>query len=69
MGVYCGIDKSSYNISNISYLISPPPPLFFIPPSPNYWNSFNSLTVSKVPIKLWDVLSCVSIGEQILRAS
>jgi hypothetical protein len=27
LGVHCGINKSSYNVSNISYLNSPPPPL------------------------------------------
>jgi hypothetical protein len=30
-GVHCGTYKSSYTVSNISYLNSPPPPLFFIP--------------------------------------
>jgi hypothetical protein len=29
-GVRCGIYKSSYNISNISYLTSPPPSFSFI---------------------------------------
>jgi hypothetical protein len=39
VGVYCGIYKSSYNIS---YLNSPPLPFFFIfSPSPHSWNSFN----------------------------
>jgi hypothetical protein len=28
--VHCDIYKSSYNISNISYMISPPPPFSFI---------------------------------------
>jgi hypothetical protein len=32
VGVQCGIYKSSYNISNISYLHSLPPPFFFIFP-------------------------------------
>jgi hypothetical protein len=32
--------KRSYNISNISYLNSPPTPFFFILSSPNSWNSF-----------------------------
>jgi hypothetical protein len=32
MGVYCGIYKSSYIISNISYLNSPPPPFSYISP-------------------------------------
>jgi hypothetical protein len=41
VGVHCGIYKSSYNLSNISYLNSLPPPLSFIPPSPCSWNSFN----------------------------
>jgi hypothetical protein len=31
--VHCGIHKSSYNISNISYLNSPPPSFSFISPS------------------------------------
>jgi hypothetical protein len=26
VGLYCGIYKSSYNVSNILYLNSPPPP-------------------------------------------
>jgi hypothetical protein len=39
-GVHCGIHKSSYSISNISYLNSPPPP-FFLAPLPHSWNSFN----------------------------
>jgi hypothetical protein len=30
VGVHCGIYKSSYNISNISHLNSPPPLFFFI---------------------------------------
>jgi hypothetical protein len=34
VGVHSGINKSSYNISNISYLNSPLPPLFFIAPPP-----------------------------------
>jgi hypothetical protein len=33
-GVHCGSYKSSYNISNISYLNSPPPPFSFIPLPP-----------------------------------
>jgi hypothetical protein len=32
MGVYCGIYKGSYNVSNISYLNSLPPKLSFILP-------------------------------------
>jgi hypothetical protein len=32
-GVHCVLYKDSYNVSNISYLNSPPPPLSFIPPS------------------------------------
>jgi hypothetical protein len=40
VGVHCGIYKSSSNVSNISYLNSPPPPLSFIPHS-HSWNSFN----------------------------
>jgi hypothetical protein len=35
------IYKSPYNISNISYLNSPPPPFSFNPLSPHSWNSFN----------------------------
>jgi hypothetical protein len=34
VGAHCGIYKSSYNISDISYLNSPPPLLSFILPSP-----------------------------------
>jgi hypothetical protein len=37
VGVHCGIYKSSYNISNTSYLNSPPPHL----PLPTFWNSFS----------------------------
>jgi hypothetical protein len=33
--------KLSYNVSNVSFLNSPPSLLSFIPPSPNFWNSFN----------------------------
>jgi hypothetical protein len=33
LGVLYGIYKSSYNISNISYLNSPPPSFYFILPS------------------------------------
>jgi hypothetical protein len=40
VGVYYGIYKSSYNVLNISYLNSPPPPFSFIPPSVHSWNSF-----------------------------
>jgi hypothetical protein len=40
LGVHCGIYKSSYNISNISYLNSTSPPLSFDSLS-NSWNSFN----------------------------
>jgi hypothetical protein len=39
--VHCGIYKGSYNVSNISYLNSPPPVLSFLPPSSSSWNSFN----------------------------
>jgi hypothetical protein len=35
MGVHCGIYKSSYHISNISYLHSPPPSFSFILPFPH----------------------------------
>jgi hypothetical protein len=41
MREHCGIYKSSYNISNIKYLNSPPPSLFFITPFPHSCNSFN----------------------------
>jgi hypothetical protein len=34
VGVHCGIYKSSYNTSNVSYLNSPPPPFSFKLPSP-----------------------------------
>jgi hypothetical protein len=40
-GLHCGIYKSSYSVSNISYLNSPSPLLSFILPSPHSWNSFN----------------------------
>jgi hypothetical protein len=40
--VRCGIYKSSYNASNVSYVNSPSPPFFFIPPAPpHFWSSFN----------------------------
>jgi hypothetical protein len=38
VGVLCGIYKSSYNISNMSYLNSP---LHCSPSLPHSWNSFN----------------------------
>jgi hypothetical protein len=38
---YCGIYKSSYNLSNISYLNSPPPSFSFILPSPHSGSSLN----------------------------
>jgi hypothetical protein len=41
LGVHCGIYKSSYNVSNISYLNSPPPSFSFISPLPPSWNSFS----------------------------
>jgi hypothetical protein len=41
LGIHCGIYKSSYNVSNISYLNSPPPLLSFICPSLHPWNGFN----------------------------
>jgi hypothetical protein len=41
VGVLCGIHKSSYNISNVSYLNSPPPPFSFISPTLHSRNSFN----------------------------
>jgi hypothetical protein len=34
VGVHCDIYKDSYNISNILYVISSPPPFYFISPSP-----------------------------------
>jgi hypothetical protein len=40
VGVHCGFYKGSYNILNMSYLNSLPPPFFFIP-NPHSWNSFN----------------------------
>jgi hypothetical protein len=39
-GVHCDIYKSSYHISNISYLNLPSLPFSFIPP--HSWNSFTS---------------------------
>jgi hypothetical protein len=39
--VHYGIYKSSYNITNISYFNSPPPPFSFICPCSHSWNSFN----------------------------
>jgi hypothetical protein len=41
VGIHCGIYKSSYNISNLSYLNSPCPPFSFISLSPHSWKSFN----------------------------
>jgi hypothetical protein len=40
-GVHCGIYKSSYNISSISYSNSFPQLFSFISSSPYSWNSFN----------------------------
>jgi hypothetical protein len=40
VGIHCGIYKSSYNMSNISYLNSPPPLFSFILPSPHTWNRY-----------------------------
>jgi hypothetical protein len=40
VGVHCGIYKSSYNVSNASYLNSHPPLLSFIP-LPHSWNGLN----------------------------
>jgi hypothetical protein len=34
LGVHCGVYKSSYNMSNISYWNSPPPSFSFIPLPP-----------------------------------
>jgi hypothetical protein len=34
MGIHCGIYKISYNISNISYFSSPPPPFSFFSSHP-----------------------------------
>jgi hypothetical protein len=34
VGLHCSIYKSSYNVSNISYLNLPPPPFSFIHPYP-----------------------------------
>jgi hypothetical protein len=39
--VHCGIYKSSYTISNISYFNSSPPSFPFNFHSPHSWNSFN----------------------------
>jgi hypothetical protein len=39
--VPCGTYKSSYNISNMSYLNSPLVPFSFMSPSSHSWNSFN----------------------------
>jgi hypothetical protein len=41
VGLHCRIYKSSYNISNISCLNSPPPPFSFIHSCLASWNSFN----------------------------
>jgi hypothetical protein len=41
VGVHCSIYKGSYNVSNISYLNSPPALLSISFLSPNSWNSFN----------------------------
>jgi hypothetical protein len=41
VGLHCGIYKSSYDVSNISHLNSPPPLLPFIPTSPDSWNRYN----------------------------
>jgi hypothetical protein len=42
VGVHCGIYKGSCNMSNISYLNSPPPLLSFISLSPVCWNNINN---------------------------
>jgi hypothetical protein len=39
-GAHCGIHKSSYNISNTSYL-NLPFSTILLHPSPHSWNSFN----------------------------
>jgi hypothetical protein len=39
--IHCGIYKNFYNVSNISYLNSPPPQLSLFLPSPYSWNSFS----------------------------
>jgi hypothetical protein len=42
VGIHCDIYKSSYNISNISHLNSPPSTIILYCPFPsNFWNSFN----------------------------
>jgi hypothetical protein len=41
VGVHCDIYKGSYNVSNTSYLNSPPSLFSFIPSFPNSRNSFN----------------------------
>jgi hypothetical protein len=41
VGLHCGIYKSSYNVSNTSYLDSPSPWLCFISLSPHSWSNFN----------------------------
>jgi hypothetical protein len=41
VGVHCGIYKSSYNVSNISYLNWLAPPFSFIPPWPYSWNRYH----------------------------
>jgi hypothetical protein len=44
VGVHCGIYKSSYNISNISYLNSPSPPFSFISPLPPFLKWFQQVS-------------------------
>jgi hypothetical protein len=53
IGVHCGIYKSSYNVSNISYLNSPPPPLCFISSSPHSWRSNQTKMESLVLNATW----------------
>jgi hypothetical protein len=44
VGVHCGIYRSSYKISNIAYLNSPPLPLSFIPSLPPYLEQFQQVS-------------------------
>jgi hypothetical protein len=45
VGVHCGIYKGSWNVSDISYLNSPPPPLSFILP-PWFLERFQQVSFS-----------------------
>jgi hypothetical protein len=50
VGVHCGIYKTSYNVSNISHLNSPPPPFSFYPLLPPFLEYFQQVSLFHLPI-------------------